>query len=97
MASRRGSGTALVLVDMQHFKDINSALGHEASDQMLLLIAARLGTCLRDTDTLARFGTDEFAIVAEDVPDQISAGAIVRRVDRPRSPSRSRSTAARCS
>jgi diguanylate cyclase (GGDEF)-like protein len=80
MAGRRKSGTALVLVDMEHFKDINSALGHDASDQMLLLIAARLGTCLRDTDTLARFGADQFAIVAEDVPDQIAAGAIVRRI-----------------
>jgi diguanylate cyclase (GGDEF)-like protein len=80
IASRRGSGIALVLVDMQHFKEVVSALGHQASDQLLLQIAARLGTCLRDTDTLARFGADEFAIVAEDVPDQIAARAIVDRI-----------------
>jgi diguanylate cyclase (GGDEF)-like protein len=80
MASRRGTGTALVLVGMEHFKDINGALGHDISDRMLEFIAARLGTCLRDSDTLALFGSDEFAIVAEDVPDQIAAGHIVRRV-----------------
>lgn len=56
---------ALLLIDIDNFKQINDTLGHFSGDQLLQTIAQRLGQMLRDTDTLARLGSDEFAILIE--------------------------------
>jgi diguanylate cyclase (GGDEF)-like protein len=57
----------LMLMDLNHFKEINDTLGHSAGDEVLTLVAQRLSGILRDTDTLARLGGDEFALVLPDV------------------------------
>ncbi|MDP3526285.1 MAG: bifunctional diguanylate cyclase/phosphodiesterase [Hoeflea sp.] len=65
LSDRRGGelSGALVLIDLDHFKDINDTLGHDAGDKLLVEIAERLADVLRKTDTAARIGGDEFAIL----------------------------------
>ncbi|MDQ3537194.1 MAG: EAL domain-containing protein [Actinomycetota bacterium] len=62
-ARRSRSVVALLLVDLDHFKAINDTLGHEAGDEVLCHVARRLQEQLRDADTVARMGGDEFALV----------------------------------
>jgi diguanylate cyclase (GGDEF)-like protein/PAS domain S-box-containing protein len=56
---------ALMFIDLDHFKDLNDTKGHEYGDRMLVEVARRLGTCVRDTDTISRFGGDEFVVLLE--------------------------------
>jgi diguanylate cyclase (GGDEF)-like protein/PAS domain S-box-containing protein len=62
-ASRYGSGCALLLIDLDHFKDVNDALGHRAGDDLLKNVALALRRRMRQTDVLARVGGDEFAVL----------------------------------
>jgi diguanylate cyclase (GGDEF)-like protein len=59
----RGDEAALLLIDLDGFKELNDTLGHHAGDQVLRQIGPRLGTAVRDHDTLARLGGDEFALI----------------------------------
>jgi diguanylate cyclase (GGDEF)-like protein len=72
-ARRDGSLTAVLQLDLDHFKDINDTFGHAAGDHLLREVAARLQSLLRDTDTVARIGGDEFAIIltSQRTPHQV--------------------------
>jgi diguanylate cyclase (GGDEF)-like protein/PAS domain S-box-containing protein len=60
---REGRTVALLFLDLDHFKDINDTLGHETGDLLLKETAHRLQACVRETDTLARPGGDEFTVI----------------------------------
>ncbi len=79
-AIRGGLTIAVIYVDLDGFKFVNDTLGHEAGDALLKDATGRLQACLREPDTLARMGGDEFMVVINDVKDEGIAHAIAERL-----------------
>ncbi|MBD1888755.1 EAL domain-containing protein [Coleofasciculus sp. FACHB-SPT9] len=73
---------AVLFLDLDRFEMVKYSLGHLVSDQLLIATARKLMTCLRPTDTLARIGTDEFAILLEDIHDVSDAIRVVEQIQR---------------
>ncbi|MCP4896132.1 MAG: EAL domain-containing protein [bacterium] len=71
---------AVLFFDVDRFKNVNDSLGHIKGDRLLRSIATRLESALRPSDTVARFGGDEFVILIEDIVDIRSATAVAQRV-----------------
>jgi len=76
---REGSQLALLLIDLDRFKNINDTLGHKRGDELLVLVTRRFAKCARLEDTLARWGGDEFVVVLPDVPDLEALHEIAHR------------------
>jgi diguanylate cyclase (GGDEF)-like protein len=76
----RGAGFAVLLVDVDHFKQINDTLGHPIGDELLRAVADRLQACVREADTVGRLGGDEFVIVQRGVAQPEDAAVLARRV-----------------
>jgi diguanylate cyclase (GGDEF)-like protein/PAS domain S-box-containing protein len=81
-ATRDSSTAAVLFVDLDNFKVINDALGHEHGDRLLCAVADRLQRELRPSDTIARVGGDEFVVLCEDIPNEHDALAMVDRLVR---------------
>ncbi len=78
---RRGAKPfAILYFDLDHFKDVNDTLGHAVGDELLRQVAARVKDTVRETDLIARFGGDEFAVLQSDVEDLESAGTLAGKI-----------------
>jgi diguanylate cyclase (GGDEF)-like protein/PAS domain S-box-containing protein len=79
-ATRSGHPVWVMLIDLDRFKFVNDSMGHKAGDVLLMTVAARLRSSLRDTDTVARLSGDEFVVILSQHEDQPLSGDIVQRV-----------------
>jgi diguanylate cyclase (GGDEF)-like protein/PAS domain S-box-containing protein len=79
-AERTGGNVTVLFLDLDRFKLINDGLGHVAGDQLLMEVASRLAGAMRTSDTVARFGGDEFVIIREDVRDETEALEFAERI-----------------
>jgi diguanylate cyclase (GGDEF)-like protein/PAS domain S-box-containing protein len=77
---RGGKGFAILYLDLDHFKDVNDTLGHPVGDLLLKAVAERLRSKVRETDVVARFGGDEFAVMQTDVTDPADASVLARKL-----------------
>jgi diguanylate cyclase (GGDEF)-like protein len=80
LASRDGTCTAVLLFDLNRFKDINDTLGHKFGDKVLREVGPRLRRGLRDSDTLARLGGDEFCVLLPRVEGVGDALVVAKRI-----------------
>lgn len=81
-ASRHNECLALLFLDLDKFKAINDTLGHEVGDELLIQVATRIASCLRETDMVARLGGDEFVVLLETLPDATHAAVVAQKIAR---------------
>ena len=79
-AQRDGVPFTLLLIDLDHFKEVNDTFGHDAGDALLVEAAARLRHAVRETDRVARLGGDEFAVLLAPGSDQTVGYVICQRI-----------------
>ncbi|MBB3332099.1 diguanylate cyclase (GGDEF)-like protein/PAS domain S-box-containing protein [Halomonas campaniensis] len=80
LARRNGQTLAVLFIDLDEFKPINDTLGHKVGDKLLVSVARRLARGLRPTDTLARFGGDEFVLLLPDLAHADDAQEVAERL-----------------
>ena len=80
MARRRESLLAVLFLDLDQFKRINDTRGHACGDELLKLVARRLESVVRDSDTVSRFGGDEFVVLLPEIAHPEDAGAIAEKI-----------------
>jgi diguanylate cyclase (GGDEF)-like protein len=78
--TKRGEQLAMLYIDIDEFKSVNDSLGHPVGDELLKAVAARLRSCVRETDFVARLGGDEFAIVQTDIEKTDDVMELVKRI-----------------
>ncbi|GAB3259574.1 bifunctional diguanylate cyclase/phosphodiesterase [Chitinimonas naiadis] len=79
-AQRNGGRVALGFIDLDHFKQINDAFGHQAGDLVLTTLAQQIRSVLREQDVLARWGGDEFIVMLPDLPDLATLAQVAERL-----------------
>lgn len=79
-AVRTGNKVALLFIDLDGFKEVNDGHGHEAGDLVLKTVSSRILTCMREVDTAARIGGDEFILVLGNLHDKGEAALVAERV-----------------
>ena len=77
--ARAGEPALVLMIDIDHFKRVNDAHGHQAGDLVLKAIGATLGECIRPMDTVARFGGEEFAMILPNCPPSFGS-AVAERI-----------------
>jgi len=77
---RQTPSVAVLFLDLDGFKEVNDSLGHAAGDRLLIQVAERLHSCVRPSDTVARFGGDEFAVLIEDASDDAELDTLAGRI-----------------
>jgi diguanylate cyclase (GGDEF)-like protein len=79
-ARRDGVGFALMLIDLDHFKQINDTFGHDAGDALLIELAVRLRAAVREVDSIARLGGDEFAVLLPATTGREAVETVCKRI-----------------
>lgn len=79
-AERTGQILALMFIDLDRFKQVNDTMGHDAGDELLIQVAQRLQSCVREGDIVARLGGDEFTVVLCRLADQNMGTQIAERI-----------------
>ena len=79
-ARRKKNTMAVLFIDIDRFKTVNDTLGHDAGDQLIVIIANRLQACLRDEDSIHRFGGDEFVAILQDITDLSDINHVTERM-----------------
>ncbi|MFO1204679.1 MAG: diguanylate cyclase [Burkholderiales bacterium] len=81
-ARRCGTRVGLVMIDLDHFKPVNDTHGHAVGDRLLVVTAARLREAVRTSDTVARYGGDEFVLIIENVRDREDVERVLGHIQR---------------
>ncbi len=79
-ARRQGRYVGVMLLDIDHFRMVNDTMGHEAGDELLRDIGKRLSVCVRESDTVARVGGDEFGLALADMADPRDAIYVAQKI-----------------
>jgi diguanylate cyclase (GGDEF)-like protein len=79
-AKRHGWGLAVLFIDLDNFKNINDTYGHDLGDQVLLMVANRLQTFVRDQDTISRWGGDEFVCLLLEIKEESSVRSLAEKI-----------------
>lgn len=80
LSKRDHSPFALMLIDLDHFKEVNDTMGHDAGDFLLVDAAQRILHCVRESDTVARMGGDEFVVILPDIEDPANIERIAQKI-----------------
>ena len=81
-ADRKKELCAICFMDLDNFKEVNDAFGHSAGDELLRIMATRLTTILRSTDTIARMGGDEFILIIEHLASPVSVLPVIYKISK---------------
>ena len=79
-SKRDNTKTALLFIDLDHFKEINDSLGHDTGDKVLQNVSKKLLSAIRDEDTLARFGGDEFGVILQGLTNAADASKAAQKI-----------------
>jgi diguanylate cyclase (GGDEF)-like protein/PAS domain S-box-containing protein len=71
---------AVMFIDLDHFKEVNDTMGHDAGDLLLVEASKRMGSCVRASDTISRLGGDEFAVILAGVPNALLAERVASQI-----------------
>lgn len=80
MANRNNLVLALMILDLDHFKNVNDTLGHDKGDRLLQLVSERISDCLRASDTVSRLGGDEFAVLLPQITEAEDSFIVAQKI-----------------
>jgi diguanylate cyclase (GGDEF)-like protein/PAS domain S-box-containing protein len=80
IAKRHGKKFAVIFLDLDQFKPVNDSLGHQQGDKLLIAVAQRLASLVREIDTVSRFGGDEFAILVSEVNEHKDVTTLAEKI-----------------